>query len=229
MFDGYVGHILGGAVLTLKTAFGSMLIATVLGLLGALARLSPRWIFNKPASLYSTVVRGIPDLVLMLLVFYGGQQLANDLLARLGYQGQFDFDQFTAGVLTLGFIYGAYLVETFRGAILGVPKGQWEAGYAYGMSASRTFLRIVLPQMIRLAIPSYTNNWLVLTKATALVSVIGLQDMMLRAKEAGGATREPFTYLLVVGAVYLAITSVSLGLLKLAERRYSVGVRHGEL
>ncbi|RQW23921.1 ABC transporter permease [Rhodobacteraceae bacterium CH30] len=228
MFEGYTGYIVAGATTTLQIALSSLAVATVLGLIGAACRLAPNLLLNRVAEAYSTLVRGVPDLVLMLLVFYGGQTAANALLEALGLPA-IDFNQFIAGVLTLGFIYGAYLSETFRGAIMAVPKGQWEAGWAYGMSRPRVFLRIILPQMIRFAIPGYTNNWLVLTKATALVSVIGLQDMMFRAREAGAATREPFTYLLVVGAVYLAITSVSLLLLKWAEKRYSAGVRMGEI
>ena len=109
------------------------------------------------------------------------------------------------------------------------PKGQGEAGLAYGMSPLRVFFRILVPQMIRLAIPGFTNNWLVLVKATALISLVGLQDMMARAKSAGDATREPFTYILLAAAVYLAITSVSLLVLRYLERRYSVGVKAAEL
>lgn len=228
MFEGYTGYIIAGAQTTLEIALASLAVATLLGLTGAACRLAPSRALNRLATAYSTMVRGVPDLVLMLLVFYGGQTAANAMLETLGLAA-IDFNQFIAGVLTLGFIYGAYLSETFRGALMAVPKGQWEAGSAYGMGRLRVFVRIVLPQMIRLAIPGYTNNWLVLTKATALVSIIGLQDMMFRAREAGSATREPFTYLLVVGAVYLAITSVSLLLLRWAEKRYSVGVRMGEL
>ncbi|TIC79841.1 ABC transporter permease [Crenobacter intestini] len=228
MLEGYTAYIVAGASTTLKIALSSLAVATVLGLVGAACRLASHPLLNRSAEAYSTLVRGVPDLVLMLLVFYGGQVAANSLLESLGLPAV-DFDQFIAGVLTLGFIYGAYLSETFRGALLAVPRGQWEAGWAYGMSRPRVFLRVVLPQMIRLAIPGYTNNWLVLTKATALVSVIGLQDMMYRAREAGAATREPFTYLLVVGAVYLMITTVSLLLLRALERRTSAGVRMGEM
>ncbi|MGL6070538.1 ABC transporter permease [Craterilacuibacter sp.] len=228
MFEGYTGYIIAGAQTTLQIALASLAVATLLGLIGAACRLAPSLALNRLAVAYSTMVRGVPDLVLMLLVFYGGQTAANAVLETLGLAA-IDFNQFIAGVLTLGFIYGAYLSETFRGALMAVPKGQWEAGSAYGMGRLHVFFRIILPQMIRLAIPGYTNNWLVLTKATALVSIIGLQDMMFRAREAGAATREPFTYLLVVGAVYLAITSVSLLLLRWAEKRYSAGVRMGEL
>lgn len=220
--------MLAGAWLSLQVALAALAIAMTLGVVGAMARLAPQPALRASAEAYATLVRGVPELVLMLLVFYGGQGLVGGALEALGLP-PVEIDQFMAGVFTLGFIYGAYLSETFRGALLGVPPGQWEAGLAYGMGRGRVFWRLILPQAARLALPGLTNNWLVLLKATALVSVIGLQDMMYLAKQAGSATREPFTYLLWAGAGYLALTSASLLALRLLSRRVSVGVRHGEI
>ncbi|UFQ96358.1 ABC transporter permease [Pseudomonas wenzhouensis] len=229
MLQGYGSTILDGAWLTVQLALLSMAVAVALGLLGAAFRLSPvRWLALLGET-YATVIRGIPELVLILLIFFGGQDLVNRIAPLLGHEDYIDINPFVAGVGTLGFIYGAYLSETFRGAFMAIPKGQAEAGQAYGMSPLRVFLRILVPQMIRLAIPGITNNWLVLVKATALISLVGLQDMMARAKSAGDATREPFTYILLAAAVYLAITSVSLLVLRYLERRYSVGVKAAEL
>ena len=229
MLQGYGSTILDGAWLTVQLALLSMAVAVALGLLGAAFRLSPvRWLALLGET-YATVIRGIPELVLILLIFVGGQDLVNRIAPLLGHEDYIDINPFVAGVGTLGFIYGAYLSETFRGAFMAIPKGQAEAGLAYGMSPLRVFLRILVPQMIRLAIPGITNNWLVLVKATALISLVGLQDMMARAKSAGDATREPFTYILLAAAVYLAITSVSLLVLRYLERRYSVGVKAAEL
>lgn len=229
MLQGYGSTILDGAWLTVQLALLSMAVAVALGLLGAAFRLSPvRWLALLGET-YATVIRGIPELVLILLIFFGGQDLVNRIAPLLGHEDYIDINPFVAGVGTLGFIYGAYLSETFRGAFMAIPKGQAEAGLAYGMSPLRVFLRILVPQMIRLAIPGITNNWLVLVKATALISLVGLQDMMARAKSAGDATREPFTYILLAAAVYLAITSVSLLVLRYLERRYSVGVKAAEL
>ena len=129
------------------------------------------------ASSYTTVIRGVPDLVVMLLVFYGGTIGINHLLEMSGSKATLDINPFVAGVLTLGFIYGAYMTETFRGAILSIPKGQMEAAWAFGMGRTQTFLRITAPQMVRYALPGFTNNWLVLIKSTALVSLIGLKEM----------------------------------------------------
>ncbi|ALG69182.1 ABC transporter permease [Beggiatoa leptomitoformis] len=227
MFDlhGYGMSILMGALLTIEVALFSLLIATVLGLLGALAKLSPsktaRWI----ATLYTTIVRGIPDLVLMLLVFYGGQLLINQVASALGHNDYIDINPFIAGVLTIGFMFGAYMTETFRGAILAIPYGQLEAAYAFGMTRWQVFRRILLPQMIPHAIPGFGNNWLVLLKTTALVSIIGLDDMVRKAALAAGATRLPFTFYLVVALVFLGFTTVSILLLKWAERRYNVGTK----
>lgn len=229
MLQGYGSTILDGAWLTVQLALLSMAVAVALGLLGAAFRLSPvKWLALMGET-YATVIRGIPELVLILLIFFGGQDLVNRIAPLLGYEDYIDINPFVAGVGTLGFIYGAYLSETFRGAFMAIPRGQGEAGMAYGMSPLRVFLRILVPQMIRLAIPGLTNNWLVLVKATALISLVGLQDMMARAKSAGDATREPFTYILLAAAVYLAITSVSLLVLRYLERRYSVGVKAAEL
>ncbi|MDM3885379.1 ABC transporter permease [Pseudomonas sp. BCRC 81390] len=229
MLKGYGAVILDGAWLTLQLALSSMALAIVLGLIGVALRLSPvRWLAWL-GDLYSTVIRGIPDLVLILLIFYGGQDIINRVAPLLGYEDYIDLNPLIAGIGTLGFIFGAYLSETFRGAFLGIPKGQAEAGVAYGMSNRQVFFRIQVPQMIRLAIPGFTNNWLVLTKATALISVVGLQDMMFKAKQAADATREPFTFFFAVAALYLVLTSVSLLALKYLERRYSVGVKVAEL
>ncbi len=229
MFNGYGSTILDGTWLTVQLALLSMAVAIALGLLGAAFRLSPvKWLALLGET-YAAVIRGIPDLVLILLIFYGGQEMLNRVLELSGYEGYVDINPFVAGVGTLGFIYGAYLSETFRGAFMAIPKGQGEAGLAYGMSPLRVFFRILVPQMIRLAIPGFTNNWLVLIKATALISLVGLQDMMARAKSAGDATREPFTYILLAAAIYLVITSVSLLVLRYLERRYSVGVKTAEI
>jgi arginine/ornithine transport system permease protein len=227
MFDlqGYGLSILDGALLTIEVALASLACATVLGMLGAFAKLSKSRLARTAASVYTTIIRGVPDLVMMLLIFFGGQMLVNNLTARFGYDGYIDIDPFIAGVITIGFIYGAYMTETFRGAILAVPAGQMEAGYAFGMSRGLVFRRILLPQMMRHALPGLGNNWLVLLKTTALVSVIGLDDMVRKATLAAGATRLPFTFHLVVALGFLAFTTVSVLLLRWAEQRYSVGVR----
>ncbi len=229
MLHGYGPSLLQGTLLTLAVALASLAIAMLLGLAGASARLSRSRVLQGLALVYTTLIRGVPDLVLMLLVFYGGQLAVNELATRLGHEGYVDVNPFVAGVLTIGFVFGAYLSETFRGAFLAVPAGQREAGLAYGMNRWQVLRRILLPQMLRHALPALGNNWLVLVKSTAIVSVIGLADMMQRAGQAAGATREPFVFYAAAAVIYLAITSVSELGFKLLQRRLSVGVRSGVL
>ena len=229
MLQGFLPTILSGMVITLTVAVASLAIALVFGLAGAAAKLSKSRGLARVATIYTTFIRGVPDLVLMLLIFYGGQTLINDLAPKLGYGRAIDINPFVAGVLTIGFIFGAYLTETFRGAMMAIPTGQREAGIAYGMSKWQVFHRITMPQMVRFALPGFRNNWLVLVKSTALVSVIGLDDMMFRAGLAAGATREPFIFYSVAALLYLAITTVSILLLRSLEKRYSIGVKLARL
>lgn len=227
--SGYFSSILQGALLTVGVSLAALLVAIVLGLIGAAAKLSGRPVAVAVATVYTTLVRGIPELVLMLLIFYGGTIGLNNLLEALGSQQTVDINPFAAGVLTIGFIYGAYMTETFRGAILSIPHGQMEAAWAFGMGRLQTFLRITLPQMVRYALPGFTNNWLVLIKATALVSLIGLHEMTYLAKQASSATREPFTFYLFAAGLFLIYTSVSLWALRWLERRFSMGVRRSHV
>lgn len=224
MFQGYLPAILSGLGVTLAVAGLSLGVAVVFGLAGALAKLSASRLARALAQTYTTVIRGVPELVLMLIIFYGGQILLNDLAEARGW-AFIDVPPFVAGTLTIGFIYGAYLTETFRGAILAVPRGQMEAAAAYGLGRAQALRRILLPQMVRHAIPGFANNWLVMVKATALVSLIGLDDMLHRANMAASATREPFTFFVLVALLYLAITTVSILLLSRLEKRYSLGVK----
>jgi arginine/ornithine transport system permease protein len=220
---GYGPSILEGAALTVEAALAGLAVSVLLGLLGAFAKLAPAAPLRALATAYTTLIRGVPDLVLMLLVFFGGQMLMNDLAERLGWE-HVDVGPFAAGVLTLGFIYGAYMTETFRGAILAVPRGQLEAARAFGMRPALVVRRILLPQMLRHALPGLGNNWLVLLKATALLSVLGLDDMVRKAALAAGATRQPFTFYLTVALVFLALTTVSTLALAALERH----ARRGE-
>ena len=224
MLHGYLPAILGGLLLTLQVSAASLAIACVFGLIGATAKLSGSRAARWSADIYTTLIRGLPELVLMLLIFYGGQMVVNSLAEKYGW-GYIDIPPFLAGTLTIGFIFGAYLTETFRGAILAVPRGQSEAGMAYALTQRQVLFRIVLPQMIRHAIPGFANNWLIMLKASALVSLIGLNDMVNRAGLAAASTREPFTFYMAVAVIYLLLTSVSIFLLSRLEARFSLGVR----
>lgn len=223
--SGYFFSILQGSLVSAAVALASLALAVFLGLLAALARLSNHRPAVLLATVYATVLRGIPELVLMLLVFYGGTMGLNHLLKLMGGTFSIDINPFIAGVLTLGVIYGAYMSETFRGAILAIPAGQAEAAQAFGMNRRQIFFRIIFPQMVRYALPGFSNNWLVLIKATALVSLIGLQDMTYLAKQASAATRQPFVFLLFTGLLFLLFTSLSLWGLRKLNNRYSLESR----
>lgn len=224
MLQGYLVSLLEGAWLTLQVAVLSLVLALLLGLVGASAKLSRIVLLRIPALAYTTVVRGIPDLVMMLLVFYGGQIGINEITDRLGWD-YVNVNPFAAGVATLGFIFGAYFTETFRGAFLAVPAGQLEAGYAYGMTRWQVFRRILFPQMLRHALPGLGNNWQVMQKSTALVSIIGLSDLTWLADQAGRSTHQPFLFYAVVCVFYLAMTAASSVFFRHLERRFNVGVR----
>lgn len=247
--QGYGPGIFNGALITIQLAVYALFIAVVLGLITAIAKHSGGKLANLFATAYTSVVRGVPDLVLMMLIFFGLQVGLNDLsewlyelhetyaindfyiaqgwdtLSAFYDDGLYiSIDEFSAGVITIGFIFGAYMAETFRGALLSVDAGQIEAAKAYGMPESKIFRRIMFPLMMRFALPGIGNNWLVLVKTTALVSVIGLSDMVKLAKDAATQTFEPFLFFIPVALVYLAITTVSEIALKYLEIRYNRGV-----
>ncbi|WP_411745062.1 ABC transporter permease [Reinekea sp.] len=232
-FGGYGPSIMGGAVVTIELALLSVLLAFTLGLIGAMAKLSKNPVAKATATLYTTIIRGVPDLVWMLLLFFGGQIMVNaffDWIYDLT-DGSIDiflpFNEFTSGVLTIGFIFGAYMTETFRGAFLAVDSGQIEAGKAYGMSGWQVFKRISFPQMMRHAIPGIANNWQVLLKTTALVSIIGLSDMVRLATEAAKTTGQPFKFFIPVAIVFLIIAALSDVLFKRLDVKFSAGVIKG--
>jgi histidine transport system permease protein len=224
----YLPALLRGAEVTLVLAFLSVVLAVCVGMAGAMAKLSQSRLLVTMATAYTTLIRGVPEFVMMLLVFYGGQIVINRISAAFGLHS-LDVNAFATAVLTIGFIFGAYYTETFRGAILGVPRGQMEAARAYGFSRWLAFRRILFPQMVRLALPAAVNNWLVLLKTTAIASLIGLQDVMFIADQAGRTTQAPMTFYLAACVVYLLVTSGSTAGLALTRGRLNRGVREGRL
>ncbi len=216
----YAPLLASGAMVTISLAILSLALATALGALGAAAKLGGGWIAGSAAFVYTTLVRGIPDLVLVLLVYFGGQRLMNLLLGALG-AGPGNVSPFWAGVLAIGFIYGAYLTETFRGAYMTIPPGQVEAAKALGMRGTSLHWTVTLPQLLRFALPGYANVWQVLVKSTAVVSVIGLEDLVGLANDAGKTVREPFVFFSAVLLVYLAITWASTTVFERLEARHA--------
>lgn len=228
---GYGPALFEGAIVTIELAFLSLALALVLGLLGASAKLSNSRVAAGAATTYTTLIRGVPDLVMMLLFYYGGQVMVNNISDAI-YEAYdidffFQFDPFLSGVITIGLIFGAYMTETFRGAFLSVEKGQIEAAKAYGFTRWHTFRRIIFPQMLRHALPGIGNNWQVLLKTTALVSIIGLTDMVRVAEEAAKAERMPFHFFIPVAFVYLSLTACSELFIRWLDKRANVGVVQG--
>jgi histidine transport system permease protein len=224
LFDGYGALVGEGALETVQLALCSLALAFVIGLIGASAKLFGNRLVARLANLYTTLVRGAPDLVLMLLLYYSIQMLLNGLTERLHW-AQIDIKPFAAGVIVLGLIHGAYFTETFRGAFLAIPRGQMESATSLGMSYGHVLSHILFPQMMRFALPAIGNNWQVIIKATALVSVIGLSDVVTAAQDAGKSTTRYFFFIAVAAFVYLFITTVSNFVLRFLEHRYNVGVR----
>lgn len=227
MFDlkGYGWMLWEGLTITLMVGFTSLLLAIVMGLIGAWGKLSRNKAANLTATTYTTVIRGIPELILLLLIFYGAPKLIQVISRQFGFDYIFNLNPSLAGTITLGFIYGAFATEVFRGAFLAIPKGQAEAAHAMGMSKMLTFRRILLPQMWRFALPGLGNVWMVLIKATALVSVIGLEELMRKSYIAMGAIKLPFTLFFVAAMMYLAITAVSMLGQRYVERWANRGIR----
>jgi len=221
---GYGGLLLDGLWLTVAVGISSMLLAILLGLLGSWAKLSHNRLANILADLYTTVVRGIPELILLLLVYFGIPTMIQDIAARFGRDVTVDLDPFMAGTLAIGFIYGAFSTEVFRGAFMAIAPGQLEAAKAMGMGRLLSFRRILLPQAMRFALPGLGNVWMVLLKATALVSIIQLDELMRKTKIAANATHEPFTFYLVASLFYLGLTVVSMLLQSRAESWSNRGV-----
>jgi His/Glu/Gln/Arg/opine family amino acid ABC transporter permease subunit len=217
---GYGWLLWEGVQLTVMVGVFSMAIAVLLGLVGAWGKLSGSRIARVAAGAYTTIIRGVPELVMILLVYYGVPTLIQDI-----FDVNIDFNPFVAGIATIGFIYGAFSTEVFRGSYLAVSRGQIEAAKAAGMNRILLFRRILLPQMWRFALPGLGNVWMVLIKATALVSVIQLPELMRNADIASRATRLPFTCYFAASLIYLLLTIISMSIQQRAEAWANRGVR----
>lgn len=224
VLHGYGWQLWVGAGMTLRVAVAALGPGLVLGLLGALAKLSRFRAARALAEAYTTVIRGVPELVILLLLFFGGTVLLTRLSERLG-GGYLEVDGFTAGVVALSVVFGGYATEVFRAAILAVPRGEIEAAKAVGMSRALLFRRIMLPLVWRYALPGLGNIWLVLLKDTSLISVVGLDELMRKAYVGGGSTRDPLPFYVAAALIYLGFTIVSTVGLQTFEKRVTRGVR----
>lgn len=224
--DGYAPIIIAGIKNTLMVGISAMCLAIIFGLIGTWAKTASNWFARSLANIYTTVVRGVPELILLLLFYYGFPQLIQDLAESFGYDVTVDINPFLAGTLTIGFIYGAFCTEVFRGAFASIPVGQIESAKALGMPEFLMFRRILLPQVMHYALPGLGNVWLVLIKATALISIIQLDEIMRMAKIAANATREPFTAYFLASLLFLAITVLSMIGQHFLEKKWSRAGAH---
>ncbi len=226
MFDleGF-GHLLfQGTLMTIQLALVSLVFGLVFGLIGATMKLSRFRLLRVLAGIYTALIRGIPELMVILFIYYGGVILLNQFARQLGHEGYIDVSAFGAGVAALSLTFGAYATEIFRAAIRAVPNNQLEAARAIGMSPATTFRRILLPQIWRFALPGLGNTFLIILKETALVSVIGLEELMRKTDMAVGYTKEPFTFFLFAALIYLAMTAVVVLVQQGLEKRANRGV-----
>ncbi|MEQ6889587.1 ABC transporter permease subunit [Halomonas sp. CS7] len=214
----WAGPILAGALTTVQIAVLAYAIGLLLGLLGAGAKLSPWAPLRGLASAYSTLIRAVPELLLIILLYYAGAQALDALLAKLGMDGAVKITGFATAVGVLAFVQGAYMTEVFRGAILAIPRGQLEAADAYGFSRWTRFHRIVLPAMLPNALPGMSNLWLILIKDTALISVIGFNELFFTIQQAAASSRAYFLFYAAAGVIYLLMTLSSTALFARLER-----------
>lgn len=222
---GFGPQLLAGTWMTLQLAFAAVSVGLVLGLLGATAKSSRHLSLRLAGEAYTTIVRGVPELLVVLIVYFGSAKALTGLMTLLGFDLYVELDPFAAGTLALGLTFGAYATEVFRGALQTIPKGQVEAAQSLGIGRWHCFYRIVLPQLWRVALPGLGNLFMVLLKDTALISVVGLDELMRKAQIGVGFTREPFTFYAVAAMIYLALTVVTGGGLMALEHHANRGYR----
>lgn len=219
----YLPLLLAGLRTTILLAVSTLALGLVLGMALAMAKLSRHAWVSRPAYALTNFLRGIPEYLVLLVIYFGGTQLIDAIMGP----GVLEVSPWVAGLTALTIVFSSYASETFRGAFLSVPKGQVEAARAYGFSAWQSFRLIQLPQILRVAIPGLGNLWQSVVKDTALVSIIGLEDMMRKANQAATATREPFVFYFAVSLGYLAITVVSMLVIARLEKRANRGMPKG--
>jgi octopine/nopaline transport system permease protein len=216
---GWGGWLLLGTLITLCVTAVALMIGAVIGALVAAAKLSASHVLRFLGGTYTTVFRGVPELLIIYLVYFGGSSAITAVGQAIGYEGFLGLPSFVAGALAVGIISGAYQAEVFRGAFLAIPRGELEAAQAIGMNRSLRLRRIIAPQVLRFAIPGIGNVWQLSLKDSALVSVTGLADLMRSSQVAAGSTRQYFLFFIVGGCLYLLLTSVSDRVFNTAERR----------
>lgn len=227
MFDlyGRGWQMLEGGLVTIQLCLTVLPLMIVIGLLGASAKLSQFRTLRIIGESYTVIIRGIPELLIILLIYFGGTIAVQNLVSWIsGEEIRVDIPAFWSGVAALALVQGAFASEVFRAAMLSIPSGQIEAATACGMTSRQIFVRIKLPQLWRFALPGLNNLFQVLIKDTALISVVGVEEIMRMAAIGAGTEKAPFTFYLVAMLMFLAFTTVSLFIFNRLEKRASRGI-----
>ena len=220
---GWGDELFYATLMTLAVSITAMLIGFLFALIFTPLKLSKNKIFNLIGNFYTTVIRGVPELLVIYLFFFGGSGAIMFVASIFGYNDYIEINAFMTGAIAIGIISGAYSTEVFRGAIQSIDKGQFEASKVLGIKKNIQFYKVILPQMLRLAIPNLSNVWQITLKDTSLISVTGLVEIMRQSYIAAGSTRDPLFFYSFAAVLYLLLTYFSMKLLNRLEVKYSRG------
>lgn len=204
MFSDFINLMFSATLVTLGLAVCSLILGLILAIIFVVLETNKIRCIRQPTSIIVTLLRGLPEILVVLLIFFGSTQVLFLLTEEY-----IEFSAFWCGAVALAIIFAAYASQSLRGAIQAIPLGQWESGAALGLSRAQTFVRIIMPQVWRHALPGLSNQWLVLLKDTALVSLIGVDDLMRQAELVNASTHQPFTWYGIAALLYLVITLIS--------------------
>ena len=221
--SGWGDEMLMGALMTVLVSASSLLLGILIGIIFAACKLSNIFILKIVANTYTTIIRGIPELLVIYLFCFGGSGAIMYVASIFGYFEYIEINAFITGSMAIGIISGAYSTEVFRGAIQSIDKGQFEAAKVLGINKFTQFYKIILPQMLRLAIPNLSNVWQITLKDTSLISVTGLVEIMRQSYIAAGSTRDPLFFYSFAAILYLILTYISMKIINRLEIKYSRG------
>ena len=220
---GWGDELFYATLMTLAVSITAMLIGFLFALIFTPLKLSKHKSLNLIGNFYTTVIRGVPELLVIYLFFFGGSGAIMFVASMFGYNDYIEINAFMTGAIAIGIISGAYSTEVFRGAIQSIDKGQFEASKVLGIKKNIQFYKVILPQMLRLAIPNLSNVWQITLKDTSLISVTGLVEIMRQSYIAAGSTRDPLFFYSFAAVLYLLLTYFSMKLLNRLEVKYSRG------
>ena len=220
---GWGDELLIATLMTLAVSITAMLIGFVFALIFTPLKLSKNKFLNLIANFYTTIIRGVPELLVIYLFFFGGSSAIMFVASIFGYNDYIEINAFLTGAFSIGIISGAYSTEVFRGAIQSIDKGQFEASKVLGFNKVTRFFKIILPQMLRISIPNLSNVWQITLKDTSLISVTGLVEIMRQSYIAAGSTRDPLLFYSVAAILYLMLTFLSMKIINRMEIKYNRG------